>query len=284
MIYLPILGSFLEATGAILHKKVLRKHKVDYKNFTVYCFLALVLVMLPIIYFFWNLEPGAMKLNNILIFLSIIIISIFANLFTFYSLKRTDLSKLEPIRLMHPLFTFLLAFIFSFFFTAYHSEKNFSILGLALIASIALIIPHIKKQHFSLNKYLIAALIGSFLFALELVISKSILFYYSPLTFYFLRCLSIFLITFIIFSPKITPIKNKTKFIIFIIGMIAVIYRMILYYGYLNLGILFTTMLFLLAPILIYIFAAIFLKEKIHLKHIISSAIIIACIIAAIIL
>ncbi len=284
MYYLPFLGALFEATSAVIEKKVLRKHKINTKNFIVYVFLALVLVMLPFIYFFWDMNPEAIKLNNLLIFLSIIIISIFANIFLIYSLKREDLSELEPIRLMQPLFTILIAFIFSFFFNIYQSEKNLSILGLSLIASISLISAHIKKHHLVFNKYILAALAGSFLFALELVISKSILQYYSPLTFYFFRVLFIFLITWIIFHPKTISMNNKTKLMIFLIGISVTTYRLTIYYGYILLGISFTTLLFILAPIFIYLFAAIFLKEKITLRQIISSIIIVICVIIAIFL
>jgi drug/metabolite transporter (DMT)-like permease len=214
----------------------------------------------------------------------VVFFSILANLLIFYSLKRKDVTELEPIRLMQPLFTVTLAFILSFFSIVYSAERKYSILILALIASIALIAGHIKKNHLVLNKYIIAALLGSFFFAVELVISKVILPYYSSLTFYFLRCLLIFLITFFIFHPSIGPIKNKTKLLFFLSGIIWVAYRYLLYYGYLNLGIVFTTTLFILAPVFIFLFARIFLKEKIKLKHIIVSIIIILCVVAAIIL
>ncbi len=284
MIYIPIIGAVLEGIGMTLEKKILRKHKIDHKNYIVYGFLALVLVMLPLIYFLWQIKPQAYELKNMLIFGFVILTSILANLLIFYSLKREELTKIEPIRLMQPLFIILLAFIFSFFFAVYASERKFSILGLALIASISLIASHVKKNHLVYNKYMIAALIGSFLFALELVVSRAILPYYSSLTFYFLRCLSVFLITAVIFHPKITSIQNKTKILILITGVVWVAYRLILYWGYLALGIIFTTILFILAPIFIYIFARIFLKEKITWRNIIASAIIIACVIVAIIL
>lgn len=284
MIYIPIIGALLEATGMTIEKKILRKHKINYKNYIVYGFLALVLIMLPLVYFLWNIKPQAYEFNNILIFLAVIFFSIIANLLIFYSLKREDLTEIEPIRLMQPLFIIVLAFIFSFFFVSYSSEKNFAILGLALIASISLIASHIKKQHLSFNKYMIAALLGSFFFAVELVISRAILPYYSSLTFYFLRCLTIFIITAVIFHPKIKSIENKTKLYILIGGAIWVAYRLILYYGYLVYGVIVTTILFILAPIFIFLFARIFLKEKITLKHIISSIIIVVCVIAAIII
>lgn len=284
MIYIPITGAFLEGAGMILEKKILRKHKINYKNYTVYGFFALILVMLPLIFFFWNIEPKAYELNNILILLSVILFSILANLLIFYSLKREDVTEIEPIRLMQPLFTILLAFIFSFFFVAYSAEKNYSILLLALIASIALIATHFKKNHLVFNKYIIAALLGSFFFAVELVISKAILPYYSSLTFYFLRCLGVFLVAAIIFHPKMTPIENKTKAYILITGAIWVAYRLVLYYGYIQYGVIFTTILFILAPIFIYLFARIFLKEKITWRQVVSSIIIIACVVAAIII
>jgi drug/metabolite transporter (DMT)-like permease len=284
MFYIPIIGSILEGAGTIIDKKIIIKHKVDYKNYTVYGFLALVLVMLPLIFFFWEIKPEAYSIKNILIFMLVVLFSILANLLVFYSLKRKDVTELEPIRLMQPLFTVLLAFILSFFFITYSTERKYSILILALIASISLIASHVRKHHLVLNKYIIAALLGSFFFAVELVISKAILPYYSSLTFYFLRCLLIFLITAFIFHPSIKSIKNKTKLLMLLSGIIWVAYRWILYYGYLALGIVFTTILFILAPIFIFLFARIFLKEKIKLRYIIASIIIILCVITAIIL
>ena len=284
MIYIPIIGAILEGAGNIIDKKIVITHNVNYKNCAVYGFLALVLIMLPLTFFFWEIKPEAYSIPNLLIFLSVVFFSILANLLSFFSLKREKITTLEPIRLMQPLFIILLAFIFSFFFAAYSAERKYSIIILALIASIALIASHVKKHHLVLNKYITAAILGSLFFAVELVISKAILPYYSSLTFYFLRCLLIFLITAFIFHPEISSIKNKTKILMLLSGAIWVSYRWILYYGYLTLGIVFTTMLFILGPIFIFIFARIFLKEKIYLRHIIASIIIIACIIAAILL
>ena len=284
MIYIPLIGSVLEGAGTIVDKTIVIKHKVNYKNCTVYGFLALVLVMLPLIFFFWEIKPEAYSIKNLLIFMSVVLFSILANILSFLSLKRKNVTELEPIRLMQPLFTVLLAFIFSFFFIAYSTERKYSILILALIASIALIASHVRKSHLVLNKYIIAALLGSFFFAVELVISKSILPYYSSLTFYFLRCLFIFLIAGFIFHPSIKSIENKTKILMLVSGIIWVIYRLILYYGYLTYGVVFTTILFILSPIFIFLFARIFLKEKLKLRHIIAAIIIIACVIVAIIL
>jgi drug/metabolite transporter (DMT)-like permease len=278
MIYIPIIGSILEAGGMIIEKKILRKKSVNYKNYTVFGFLAIVLIMIPFLYFFWNIKQPAFELKNLVLFFLVVISALIANLLTFYSLKRENLTELEPIRLMQPLFTILLAVLI------FSSERNWKIVILAIIASLTLIASHIKKSHWVYDKYIIAMLFGSLFFAIELVLSKFILEYYSSFTFYFLRCLIILLITLAIFKTNLKSIGKKNEIMIMIVGIMWIIYRILLYYGYEIYGLVFTTILFILTPVFIYTFARIFLKEKLKLRNIIATIIIIACVVAAIML
>jgi len=282
MFYIPILGAFLEATGMIMEKEVIRKKNMNYKNYTVYGFLAIVVAIIPFLFFFWKVTPEAFELKNLIVLFLVIISALFANLLIFYSLKREKLCEFEPIRLMQPLFTILLAFILSFFITSYANERNVYILGLALIASITLIWAHVKKHHLNFDKYIIAALLGSFLFGVELALSKIILPYYSSWSFYFIRCLIILIIAAIIFRPDLKKIDKKTHYFTWIVSFIWITYRIILYWGYEALGIIFTTMILILTPIFIFIFARIFLKEKPTKKQIISAVIILLCVVAAV--
>lgn len=285
MIYIPVLGAFLEATGMIIEKKTLKKKNINYKNYCIYSFLAIVIVMIPFLFFFWKLTPEALQLKNILIFFAIAIIALLANLLIFYSLKRETLSEFEPIALMQPLFVILLAFTLSFFISVYSNENNPTILILALIASIALIAAHVKKHHLVYNKYIIAALLGSFFFAMELVLSKMILPYYSSWSFYFLRCLVILIIAWIIFRPSFKKIDKQTHYMTWGVGLVWIILRVILYWGYAALGIIYTTVILsLLSPVLIFLFARIFLKEKITKRQIISAIIILICVVTAVLI
>jgi drug/metabolite transporter (DMT)-like permease len=278
MVYIPILGAIALGAGTVLDKFNLRNKKIGIKLYQVASFLALVLIMLPLIYFFWKLDSGAFELKNILIFAGIIISATIANLFIYYSERGAKITSIEPAIILQTFFVILITIFFGFFVKGF-SETSSKIVIPTVIALAALIFPYIKKEHLKLNKYFIAAILGSFFFALELVLSKFILDFYSPITFYFFRCLFIFIISLIIFLPNLKKINVKGWILIFIAGAFYVGYRIATYYGYLHYGIILTTLIMMIAPIVIYILASRFLKEKLNWKNVLSSAIILGCVV-----
>jgi len=275
--YLPIIGAFLEATGMILEKRMLKLKKFNYKNYVVYGFLGIVLIMMPFLYFIWQVETEAFKFWNLIIFLFIVFVSVLGNLFSCYALKRENISEFEPAWLMLPLFTVILAAIF------YASERNIAIFILALVASITLAATHVKRHHLRFNRYMTAAVLSSLFFSIELVASKPILGYYSPFSFYFLRCLFVFAVTFLIFRPSFKAIDKKSGALIGLIAVIWVFYRVIIYYGYIFWGIVYTTVLFTLSPVLMLLFAVVFLKEKPTIRQVIANSVILICVILALV-
>lgn len=276
--YLPIIGSFLEAAGIILEKRVLRNKKIDYRNYTVFGFLAISLMSLPFLIWLWRIDGGFWNAKPVLIFAFVILASLIANLLTYYSIKRKKIAEYEPLWLMQPLFTVLLAVIL------YPGERNWMIVLLALVASFSLILMHWNGKHLNFDKYMWAGLLGSLFYAVELVASKSILAYFSPFTFYFIRCFFIFIFALLIFRPNVKIVNRKIGLNILLIGLIWVIYRAILYYGYGTYGIIYTTILFILAPVLMLLFARLFLKEKMTRRQIITNVIILICVVLAIVI
>ncbi len=274
--FVPILSAIGLGAGTTLEKVVLRKRKIGSKIFQAAAFLAIVLVMIPFLYFFWKVDSQALSFTNILIMAGVVIGSVLANVFALYALKWDKINHIEPARLVEPLFTILLAIVFSFIFGEALYERNMKIIGAALVAGAALIFSHIRKHHLEFNKYFIAAILGSFFFALELVVSRLILDYYSPLSFYFIRSFFVFVVSFVIFRPKFSRIDKKARWEILIASAIWVFYRIMLYYGYIELGVIFTTLILMLGPLFIYLFAWKWLKEKLDWRNITASAIIIA--------
>jgi drug/metabolite transporter (DMT)-like permease len=238
--------------------------------------------MLPILFFFWRIDSQAFYLKNILILILVVVFSIIANILIFYSIKWEKITNLEPARVLEPLFVIILAIIFSLFFEGLY-EKNLKVIIPGLISALALIFSHIKKHHLDFNRYFIAAILGSFFFALELIISRLILDFYSPVSFYFFRSASVLILSFLIFRPSLKVMDLKTKWIVLATGAIWVIYRVVIYYGYLKLGVIFTTLLLMLGSVFIYAFAHFFLKEKMSWKNFLASMIIVASIVYVIV-
>ena len=266
------LGAQTETAGTILEKRVLKK--IKFQSYQTFGFLAITLVILPFLFFgFWQVSPEAWQFNNLIILGFVIIISTIANYLTFVGLNRENLTEFEPLRLFQPLFVILLAFLF------YVSERTTSlnILIPALIASSALIFSHINKHHLKFNKYALATLFGSLFFAIELVASKSILPYYDPLSFYLVRCFFVFLFSWMLFRSKLSSTKGL-KMQIILIAAIWVAYRFLLYTGYGLYNIIFTTLMFILAPVLIYLSAIIFLKERPAWKNTVAAIVILICV------
>ena len=276
MIYFPIFGALSLATGTLLEKVILVKKNISAKAFQSASFIGIVIIMLPFLAFFWKLTPEATTTKNILIFFLVVAFSLLANYFAFSSLKSGKLSKIEPAKMIESLFVVLIALIFSYLIDDKLYERNFQMVIPAIIAGLAIVFSHVKKHHLKFNKCFSYALLGSFFFALELVISILILDFYSPISFYFLRCLAVAVGSFFIFRPNFKSFDKKSNLLIFITAAIWIIYRVIVYYGYTTLGIIETTLIIMLGPIFIYLFAWKFLKEKISKRNIIVSIVILA--------
>lgn len=277
------IGAFLEGIGTVIEKKILKNKEIDSKSYTLFEFIAIVLAAIPIFLllntffpniFSWTINSQALSMKNLFIMFGIILFGTLANFLVFYAMKWQKLTSIEPIRLTQPLFVILLAFIL------YSSERSLPIhiIIAAIIASLALVLSHIRKHHLQFNKYAMAALLGSLFFAVDLVLSKFLLPYYSPLSLYIVRSIAILIICFIFVKPNYKRIKKSTYGWIFITGIIWVLYRGILYYSYTLKGIIFTTLLFLLTPIFIYLFSYFYLGEKPTWRNIIAAIIIVLCI------
>lgn len=280
---IPILGAFLEAVGMIIEKKILRKKKIDFREYNSYGFLAIILLLIPIIIilnlfyaekFPILLSSLAFSSKSLLILVAIIIISALANLFIFYALKWEKITELEPLRLLQPLFSIILAF----FIISAERTLRIDIIIVSLIASAALVFSHLRKHHLSFNKYAISAILGSLFFALELILTNLILPYYPPLVFYFIRCLGICILSFAIFRPKIETIDRKSWKLIFGVSFLWIVYRLLLYSSYLAKGVITTTLLFMLTPVFIYLMSYFYLHEKPNWRNIAAAIIIVACV------
>ena len=87
---IPFLGALAEAVGTVLEKKVLMKGKISLATYNTYSFLAIVLILIPLIFlthlvvpekFSLEISEKAYEIKSILIMIGVIILSVAAILF-----------------------------------------------------------------------------------------------------------------------------------------------------------------------------------------------------------
>jgi len=104
---------------------------------------------------------------------------------------------------------------------------------------------------------------------------------YSPSALYAVRTGLVFLSLWLVFRPNFRRLTSQNILSIFILAIIATSYMTFMFSGFKDFGVVFTTLILTLTPILIYFFTVVFLKEKLRKRVVLAAAIILACIIYA---
>ena len=130
------------------------------------------------------------------------------------------------------------------------------------------------------------------LYPIEAILIKNLLYLYSPLSMYLFRTLGVFIVLsiwFLLIAPRVAGDKHvnfskwklKNYALTLLISGIAVAQMVLIYYGYRNVGVIFTTLILTLAPILTYLGCAVILKERPKKRILAAALVILACIIYA---
>lgn len=271
----PIIASVSGSLEVFLNKYILSKERVNYKLFTALSFIVISVIMLIISPFLFEYNKSFFDPFNILFFIVIVIIGTIANVLLFKGMKKEKLTEADSMIVFGGFFTILLSIFI------YADERNPYILIPALIASAALILSHIKKHHVKFHKAALLILIATLLFAVENVIIKYLLRTYNPFTLYFLRCVFIALLLGFVFKPDFKKLSKKKYFHLAVAQVFIIIQLVLTYYSYKHYGVVYTSLILTLLPILVYIYAVIWLKEKLEMKKTIAGIVILVCVVVA---
>lgn len=206
----------------------------------------------------------------------VVLIACFRNMLYYYTFQRQGLTEIEPFMSIVPLLTILIAGV------VYPNETNIRVFALAVIAALALVFSHIKRKHIVLNRALLPILAVIFLEAIENNLVRELLRNYSPVAMYMVRTFFISIVLLLFLRPNFKKV-HKSEFInLAIISALWVIVMIFQYYAYQTVGVVYTSLILMLAPLLIVIGSRVILKEKkISRANIIALIIVLACVIAA---
>lgn len=270
------IAALLNPIEIIGTKEIFKKERVNYKSFLVLNVFFIFIVCAVAFLFGGDVSKDFFQPVYIIALAGIVTIAYFANRLFYYALSGDNVCNVEPISMLSPVVAVILAALI------YPDERNWQILVIAMIAGLALAISRIEKHHFKVSKYTLAMLFSIFLFAIDSIIAKYLLEVLSPIAFYTLRIGLLSLLFIITIRPNLKVFGKKRTTSIFLISVLTAVEVLAYYFAIDSIGIVKTSLIFLLGPVLVLFSSRFYLKEKIKLKAAIADFIILLCVAASI--
>lgn len=211
----------------------------------------------------------------LIIFLLMIATAIVWNIFYYKGAQEEKVHEFELIVMFQPLLTILLAAMFI------EKNTNVHMLIAALVASVALIISHIRKKHFELSVAGWGLILAVVFMSIEIILQKIMLNVLSPVALYFIRTGIVFIFFMLFYRPQIRQVAGTNALLIVATSALGVVQMVTKFYGFESYGVIYTSLILILSPILVYIISTIALHERLKTRTIISGLVILGSIIYA---
>lgn len=271
----PFISVVTQAGGVILDKIILTRRQVALHIHIPILFLFLFLVTAIFYPFLGKISPEIFELKNLALFLGMIIFAIIWNYYYYKGIQEEKVQKFELILMFQPLLTIVLASVLL------KGESNIRIDIAAIIAAIALIISQIKKHHFEISTGAIDMILAVVFMSLELIIIRLVLNFLSPVSLYAIRTGIMFLFFYVIYRPKIFQVSHINILLIFSNAILGAVQMVTKFYGFEVYGVVYTSLILILSPLIIYLASIYFFHEKLKIRTVISALVILGCIVYA---
>lgn len=268
-VVVPLISAAFGGISNILAKKILKN--VNLKDFVSINFFLLFLFITPFAFpsFYLVVNPYSLFL---LFFVSLI--DSFSNFFLFFAIRENEVSYVASLSSLSP--------IFSFIFVMLLIPSEFTSIKLAVVCitvTLSVLILNLEKDlplSSMLKKENIFALFSAILFGLSSVFSKILLSnFVNVLTFYWVRSIVIALFFLFIFKPKLHSIMNKNLIQIVFRDIFVVLQWLLFYFSIQFSNLILAVTLSNTTPLFTLITARLFLNEKLTLKKLLASFLIV---------
>ena len=265
----PLIAVIADATYLTIAKSFLKRYgRLTSNEFNWLQFAGLALVLGLAIPFFGEFPGSEAIVRTWPLVLLVIVLATAANILFFWGLEREKVSQVEPFLLFNPITAILIVSLF------YSDERIWQVYVAAGIAALVLGWTHIKRSHLALAPGLLAVLGYMAIYGLETATVKTLLHTYTPITLYFIRCLGVWLGLSLVARPNWQIIKPHHLAFFGLLAGIAVVSVVSAYTAFSLRGISETMIIFILSPVLVYIFSIVWLKDRWYWKNLVASLVI----------
>jgi len=274
----PIIATLSQIGGILVDKIVLTRRQVSLRVFVPLLFLFLFLFSMVLFPFLGTISHQMFTPYYIIIFILMIVTAIIWNVFYYRGVQQEKMNEFELIIMFQPLFTIILAAVFL------RGEQSVHTIIAAIIAAIALILAHLQKKHLEFSAGAISLILAVIFMSVELILIKILLVVFSPVALYMVRTAIIFIFFYFYYKPDIFRVANTNVALILSSAALGVVQMVTKFYGFEKYGVVYTSLVLIAAPLVIYFFSSIFLHEKIKPRVLIAALVILLCIVYATVL
>ncbi|MEK7170747.1 MAG: DMT family transporter [Patescibacteria group bacterium] len=274
-----LIAALGNASGLIIDKVALTRRQVPLRIFipVVFTFLFAFTIIFTPLFGFADWQTALLP-NNLFLTLLMIVIAISWNVLTYQSLQRESVHQHEVILMTGPIVTILLAALF------FQEEFNLTIFALGLIASLAMLIARTERHHFKISKIAYNLFLAVVLMSIENIIIRELLYSYSPISLYAIRTFFLAGFFWLYYRPKLSEVRGSPLWLLGASGAVGAVSMIARFYAFGSFGVIFTTLISTLAPIIVFVGSWEILHERIRLRVIVASLVILVCVAVATVL
>ena len=272
---LPLAATILQTASAVVDKIILSKRKLPYETYIAYSF-PMIFIVNALLMILFAPPFGAYLFTNttIMLLAADIIIIVGANIFYYKLLKKESLSETYTIGLLSNIPSVLVVGLF------FASERSPLTLILALISVGVLAAAHYKNGRLFVSKKEAAYAIWTLaIFPFGAVISKQLLFTWSPISLEFVRGGLVTAVMLFFYARYLKSVDLKTMMLLITTNAVSAIGWIYYFFSYQQSGVVFTILVISLQPLLVYFASVFLLKEKLEMKKFMAFCIIVLSII-----
>lgn len=268
-------AALIFAIAMVWDKYNLRRFRFDPKTYTNLVFIYLTIFAGLVSSFTFRVDWPLLTVNIKLAAVGLVGMAFLWNKLYYYFQSKETLQDFEVMNLVVPAVTALLA-------AAVFPAERHVVVYLAVAISLgALYLSRLGVHHTRYNNY--SRLVGVLILAMatEAVLRKVVLVAVDPATLYFGRTAVVTVLLYIFYRPTSWPKEKIAWFSALVPACLGATAMILMFYGYSQLGLVMTTLVFGLSPMFVYFMDSLVLREKIHPKNIWATIVIVAAIILA---
>lgn len=275
-----LLSAIASATNLAVDKITLSRERVSLRVFLPIVFVFLCGLTLLLVPAYGRIDWELAFLPNALFLLFLmIVISLAWNVLFYQSIQKEEVHQHELMVMTGPIITVVLAAMF------FPEEFDWRVFALALIASVALLAAKSeRKRHFVLQQTSYNTFLAVVLISTEMIITRELLYYYTPVALYAIRTFFLGLFFLGYYRPRTHQVSVKHWWLILLSASIGVIQMLGRYYAFGELGVIYTTLISILGPVIAFFISWEFLHERIKFRVVLASIVILVCVAIATVL